>query len=49
MSIKLKGIRANRNIEMHDEIIPAPYFLKIGESRFTFKNLFIEYARFHFD
>ena len=46
MSTKVKNVKTTKVAE---EIVPAPYTLKSGESKFTFKNLFIEYARFHSD
>lgn len=46
MSTKIKDSKTSK---VNEEIVPAPYVLKPGESRFTFKNLFIEYARFHSD
>jgi len=46
MSTKIKESKTSK---VDEEIVPAPYVLKSGESRFTFRNLFIEYARFHSD
>ena len=30
-------------------ITPKPYVLQFSDPRFTFKNFYIEYGRFHFD
>jgi hypothetical protein len=49
MTSKLKEVRTKRIQEISQEIVPAPYVLKREDPRFTFKNLFIEYARFHAD
>jgi hypothetical protein len=46
MSTKIKESKTSKVVQ---EIVPAPYVLKPGDSRFTFRNLFIEYARFHSD
>mmetsp|Transcript_17009 Transcript_17009/g.28745 ORF Transcript_17009/g.28745 Transcript_17009/m.28745 type:complete len:89 (+) Transcript_17009:2-268(+) len=45
-STKLSQTEASTSCE---EVVPKEYVLKRGDPRFTFKNFYIEYGRFHQD
>lgn len=45
----MKGNKVQEKNKNQIEIKPQAYELKAGESQFTFKNFYIQYARFHLD
>jgi len=41
--------KVKENGKAYKTVVPKEYVLKLSDPRFTFKNFYIEYGRFHFD